>query len=390
MLVASIESLAQSEDETEFEWSKYDAVKRSKIDRALESADTDTCRRVREAMLEIEKPGAGRKFREFCKANLLPTFFREEADGVESPLSKPDLEQLLREAYSIRSNYIHRLNELPDLLKLGAVSGEWVRTSRKTQLTIRGLARLARHLILGYVDGYPKKEKELYNYARERYGIVHVELASEYWIGNSNDLKLSDGVRRLEGFLTQLSAYLSNVENASLTDLRSMLLNVEPLMEQGTQEKRRAFLALYLLFNVHVTSDQRMENLQEVESKYLADTEVPSVEMLLVYMLVQQEPDWTLSDFEQIIETYFAERNTNSGLRLPRTFEAGVLVYIAEQYRRAGDIEHVKEKIANAIECHPGHESLHQLENSVSLDTPIEWREMVFPQPSSLGARENL
>lgn len=99
LLVASIESLAQSEDEIELEWSEYDAAKRSKMDRALEGADTDTCRRVREAVLEIEKPGAARKFREFCKANLQPTFFRGEADGVESPLSKPDLEQLLREAY---------------------------------------------------------------------------------------------------------------------------------------------------------------------------------------------------------------------------------------------------------------------------------------------------
>ncbi len=278
---------------------------------------------------------------------------------------------------------------MPELLKLGTISGETVRSSHRAQLTIRGLARLARHLILGYVVGHPKKEKEPYNYGRERYGIVHVELAPEYWIGNSNDLKFSDGVSRLEGFLTQLSACLSNVEDASLTDIRSMLLNVERLMEQGTQEKRLAFLALYLLFNVHVTSDQRMENLQKVETKYSADTDVPSVEFLLVYMLVQQDPGWTLPDYEQLIETYYAKRNTSSGLRLPRTFEAGVLLYIAEQYRCAGDIERLKENIQNAIECHPGHEPLQQLEDSVNIDTPIEWREVVFPQPSSLDTEED-
>ena len=231
LLVASIESLAASFDQFDPVWEDYDEAKRAKVDRALADADLNTARKVREVLLEMDKTALGRRFREFAKAHLQPSFFREEVDGVEGPVSRADLDQALRAAYQLRSGYIHQLRELPRALAVATlVRGETIRTEGATQFTFRGLARFARHVILKFVRDQPKLDKEPYPYQSERHGIVQLPLASHYWVGRSDNVKLSSGIKRLQGFLDQLSSLFSKEKGAAITDLRPMLTKVEQLL----------------------------------------------------------------------------------------------------------------------------------------------------------------
>lgn len=257
LLVASIESLAQQFDRFEPEWTDYDEAKRRKIDEALVGACDHTGDRVRRALLEIEKSAAGRRFREFAKAKVHRSFYRKEADGIQGPVSQADLDQLLREAYALRSGYIHGLRELPRALAVAALPGETTRVDGRVHFTFRGLARLARHVILGFVREGPKLAKEPYDYRLERHGIVQMSLAPKYWVGATEGITLDSGVKRLEGYLMQLSSCFGGDEDAAITDLRPVLSKAEPLMKSGTEKARRPFLALYLLFNAFVSDEQR-------------------------------------------------------------------------------------------------------------------------------------
>ena len=379
LLVASIESLAQSFDRFEPEWTDYDEAKRAKIDKALLGACDQTGDRVRRALLEIEKSAAGRRFREFAKANVHRSFFREEADGIQGPVSQADLDQLLREAYALRSGYIHRLRELPRALAVAALPGETTRVDGRMQFTFRGLERLARHVILGFVREGPKLEREQYDYRAERYGIVQMSLAPQYWVGDTKGITLASGVRRLEGFLMQLSSYFSNEEDAVITDLQPMLSKVEPLMKSGTESARRPFLALYYLFNALVSDDRRMPNVAEIEHRFGDELDKPSLESMLVYLILRISTDWRPSDYERILDGYFEQRTRRNGLRLPRAFEAGILLHAAEQYRLDGDIGTAGTLVSRATECHPGHKPLRQIEENVGSNTRIDWFEAVFP-----------
>ena len=308
LLVASIESLAQSFDRFEPKWTDYDDVKKAKIDNALVGASDPIANRVRRALLETEKLAAGRRFREFAKARVRGSFFREEADGIQNPVSQADLNQLLREAYALRSGYIHRLCELPRALTVAALPGEATRVDGRMLFAFRGLARLARHIILGFVREEPKRQKERYDYRAERYGIVQMSLAPQYWVGNPQGITLALGIKRLEGFLTQLSAYLGNEEAAVITDLRPMLWKVEPLMDSGTERDRRPFLTLYRLFNALAPDDQRMPNVADIERRFGDELNKPSLESMLVCLILGVSPNWQLADFECIVDGYFEQR----------------------------------------------------------------------------------
>ena len=380
LFVASIESLAQSFDQFEPVWGDYDEAKRAKIDRALADADENTARNVREVLLEIDKSAMGRRFREFAKTHLQPSFFRQQADGVEGPISRADLDQALRAAYQLRSGYIHRLRELPRALTVGPlVSGETIRTDGTTQFTFRGLARLARHVILGFVRDQPKLGHEPYDYQLERHGIVQLRLAPHYWVGRTEGVNLSSGIKRLQGFLDQLSSHLSNEKDAVITDLQPVLAKAEQLMASGEEKSRRPFLALYILFNALVGHDQRMANAGEIERKFGGDLQKPSVEVMLVYLILRASPDWRLSDYQSVIDQYFNQRNNRNGLRLPRTFEAGILLHTAEQYRLEGENSRAREMLSKATECHPGHKPLRETEENFVPDGAIDWFEIVFP-----------
>ncbi len=387
LFVASIESLAQSFDRIEPVWPDYDEVKRAKIDRALADADKNTALKVRAVLLEVDKTAIGRKFREFAKMHLQPAFFREEAEGVESPISRADLDQALRAAYQIRSDYIHRLRELPRMLAAGGLTrGEAIRAEGRTQLTFRGLARLARHIILGFVRDQPKLNHESYDYHLERHGIVTVEFAPHYWVARTEGLRLSAGIKRLEGFLEQLSSHFSNEKDAVVTDLRPVLTKAEQLMASGNEENRRPFLALYILFNAHMSRDQRLPNAEEIERTFGEDLQTPSIESLLVHMILRARPNWTLADYQRIIDRYFDQRNNSNGLRLPRTFEASILLNAAEHCRLTAEYGRAQEMLSKATECHPGHKPLQVFENDLHPDQTIDWLKIVFSRSNDEDA----
>ena len=99
-----------------------------------------------------------------------------------------------------------------------------------------------------FIRRQPKVEKEKYDYRDERYGIVNVTLASQYWIGRPDSLRLDSGTKRLQGFLEQVSSCFKKNKGAAITDLRPMLQRAEKLFVSTNPKRRRPMLALYFLF----------------------------------------------------------------------------------------------------------------------------------------------
>ena len=379
LLVASIESLAQDFDDFQPQWENYEDAKRRKIDAALQAADEHTARDVRSALLEIEHVSLARRFREFSLAHVKKSYFRHETEGVHEPASRDDLEEALQQAYRMRSRYLHGLQEMPRLLGVNAIRWDTIRIDGKTLLTFQGITRLARHVILEFVARQPKVAKESYDYRLERDGIVQVQIDPKYWIGDTKSLQLSDGNKRLEGFLNQVSSYFRGVENATVTDLRPALLKAEKIFSSSSEKKRRPFLALYVLFNEFQSDDKRTPRFQKTKGQYAGELAKPSIEGMVVHLVLQIPPDWSISEYRRAYKAYFHQRNTKMGLRLPRTFEAGISLELAELYRAAGESGEARALLARATESYPGHKPLQDMEQSFDLERTIKWFEIVFP-----------
>ena len=384
LLVVSMESLAQDFDDFDPRWEDYDQRKRTCIDAALTGADEDVAARVRTALLEMEHVALGRRFRAFVLDHLQPSYFRGEARDLVNPMTRADLDAALRQAYRLRSQYIHELKELPAILK---IPGQRDTTSlgHEVVLTFQGLARLAHHVISTFIERRPKVHREEYDYSGERAGILQVQMAPQYWIGDVAGLDPHSGPERLEGFLKQVAACLSQEPGATVTDLRKALTQVEGMLPEMSTDQRRPFIALYVLFNQLTLRNDKMPNYEDIVDQYRHELVDPSVESLLTFLLLGTDLEWTQVQRRDIHDAYFRQRGHRNGLRVRPILEAGLCLDLAERYRQEGDVAQALDLICSAVENHPGHAALIELERErerdFDLDGAINWRDVAAPSP---------
>lgn len=379
LLVASIESLAQDFDGYRASWNDYDQRKRNLIDNALTDADDTVSESVREAILNIEHTSLGRRFRDFSLQHINPEFYREEAIESISPISRFDLEKALKNSYQARSQYIHNLRKLPDLLTTHNSHSETCRIRNETWLTIQGLSRLARHVIKNFIISQNTVDSEEYDYSLERAGVIQVPLAPQYWVGKTVIYEGS-GSRKLEGFLSQYSNYLENKPNAAITNLTDLLSEVESKIHELKKHDKLPYIALYLLFNGAIPETQQMKNIDNFRSIYEKELTRATPEALLLNLLFNIEPPWDTSTHYDCLINYFKNRDNKFKFRAPKIIEAGMALQLAERYRSVKEHHRAIELIAIAVENYPDHEILRQFEVNFNINnTSIDWAEILLP-----------
>ncbi len=380
LLVASVESLAQDFDGHESDWDSFDERKRKAIDMALSGADAATVQRVREALLKVEHVALARRFREFVAAHTPPTYFRQVSDLAGGPLlGRSDLAEALGTAYQSRSKYVHQLRRLPDIVALGHGYGETAIDGRTTHLTLQGLSRLMRSVIIEFVMRQPTIGREPYDYRLERSGVVQVRMDPRYWVGQTEGDVATAGRDKLEGFLQQLASCLLHEPGAILTDLNPVLTAVSESVPRLKKQFRLPYLTLYALFNKHVMKQDTVEVPKAIETLIQEELAAPSSEALVTYALLGQSVLWTLEEHREAVNTYMRRRAAADRLRFPRLFETAILLELAERLRLAGDMESCRAVVALAVENHPGHAGLLEAETKLQSEIPIRWRDVMLP-----------
>ena len=384
LLVMSVELLAQHFDGHVAEWSDYEHRKRERIDAALEGAPDDVSDRVRMAVLANEHIAAARRFRDFALTHIAPSFFREEAAQTVGPISRDDLTVALQQAYAIRSRYVHTLEEVPSSLTVGSMP-ELVDAGDRPALSVAGLARVARHIIIQFVTRGPFLEREEFDYRRSFPNIVSVRLAPEYWIANTGGFTYKHGPQKLSAFIGQItSAVLLRIPNANITDVRPVLELVEKIVP-GLQDfrQRLPLLTLYFLFHRTAGKDFYCKQWPELIDKYKSDFDQPSMESFVAHLYSDQPVEWTLEQFEAVRRDYFKNRRRTDRTDVGRLLEAAYLLYSAEMHRKAGDGTRARELVALAVDAYPGHTALRAFEAAFTDDPlpKIEWQKILLPPP---------
>ena len=322
LLVASVESLAQDFDGHENDWDSYDERKRKAVDAALSGVDEAIAQRVRNALLSGEHTALARRFKEFVVAHTSPAYFRHVTDTDDTYLGRSDLAAVLRTAYQSRSKYVHQLRRLPDLVVLGYSHGEISIVDRTAHLTLQGLSRLMRNVIIEFVMHQPTVPHEPYDYQLERSGVIRMRMAPQYWIGRAEGDISSPGRDRLEGFLEQLEPCLLRKPDAAVTDLRAVLAVASERVPNLEKRLRLPYLALHALFNMHMVDQDRATTPAAIETLMQQELGEPSSEALITYALAEQIVDWPLNIHQETLDAYFRQRAAKNGLRFPRLFEA--------------------------------------------------------------------
>lgn len=379
LLVASVESLAQDFDGHQSDWESLDGRKRKAIDGALVGVEPIVAQRVRDALLAVEHTALARRFREFATDHIKPEYFRPPACPEGQGLGRSDLKEALGLAYQSRSKYVHQLKRLPQMIALSHQFGETAIEDRATHLTLQGLARLMRSVIIEFVARQPVVDHEPYDYTLELSGVVQVRMAAQYWVGRTEgDISLL-GRNKLEGFLEQLASCLLKEPGATVTDLRPVLALAIDFVPRLERRYRLPYLALLAAFNGYVPESERASVPEDIEALIDKDLTEASLEALLVHTLFDHPSPWSVEEHKELVESYLRQRGAKSGLRFPIVFEAAAILNLAEQYRASGSMERCRQVIALAVENHPGHARLLDFEKGFEMDAPIRWHGILLP-----------
>ena len=214
-------------------------------------------------------------------------------------------------------------------------------------------------------------------------------MAAQFWVGNTNGDMPNAGRDKLEGFLEQLAPCLLHEQGAVLTDLRPVLTAATEFVPEIKTNMRLPYLALHELFNTFVSAENRAPMPAVIEELIRKDFAKPSSEALITYAIAGQVVGWPLEVHREALDTYFKRRGKPSGLRFPRLFEAAVSLDLAERYRLAGDMDNCRFMVALAVESHPGHQRLLQLETELDPQVPIQGSNILLPPPETDAVAES-
>lgn len=377
LFVASIESLAQDFDGHQSTWADYDQNKRARIDTELQSLDSDTAHKIRVAILDTEHTALSRRFKEFALNHVTQSFYRDEVSDIGRPIAYHDLKQALQNAYQARSQYIHKIKQLPKLLTFPMSHNEISVIDRSTWFTLQGISRLARHIITEFIFRQSTVDTEAYNYSMELAGIVQVPLDYQYWI-HQPDKSSEAGFKKLEGFLHQLSYCYLRLPDAKLTDLSGVLIDAEKSMGSLKKDARLPYLALIGLYRKIVSNSATIPSPRE---SYLKELDAPSTSSLICHLLLSKEPQWDIPTHKAVIETYFSSRHTKNSFHAPRLFESAMYLDLAERYRAFGDIDNAVLCVTLAVNSFPESQALRNFEICFSDNhRVIKWKEILLPK----------
>lgn len=381
LLVASIESLAQDFDGFQSTWTDYDQKKRRHIDEALNDADEILTEKIRNAILLNEHISLGKRFKEFSIGHINPQYYREEAEQEINPISRFDLPVALNNAYLARSKYIHNLQKLPKQLHIPAAEySETCRIDNKTWFTLQGLSRLARHVITEFIMRQTTVEKESYDYFLERSNVMMVNFPPNYWLCVV-DFRQGSGVKKLEGFLSQIANNFERIPNAVVSDLTELLKELETKIVCLKKEDKEAYLALYIIHNLFFEKSMRLKNADNFINKHEHHFFKPCAAALITNYLFYLTPKWSLEEHYDCLIKYFKERDNKFRFRCPKIFESGMILQLAERYRKSGNDIKANDLIGMAVENYPNHLALRQFEKDCKLKVQnINFHEILLPK----------
>lgn len=184
MIVYALESLSQRHDGYVPVWGDFDGDMKSKIDKQLSLMPIDISDAVRNILIDGKQFKLRKRFEAFIENNLGFEFYRKNLGGSNRTLRRIHLKRCLKNLYELRSGYVHELRPLDVMLSSpGQASSDYLIRFGEPYLTYTGLLRLAREVLLNFVDE-PEAEIEKINWSTEISGSLLVEIGGREWISD--------------------------------------------------------------------------------------------------------------------------------------------------------------------------------------------------------------
>lgn len=374
ILVYCLESLSQQFDTYSPTWIDYDETIRKQIDKELADIDQDRAGRIRAILTKEKHLKLSKRFVDFVTSHIKPVFFVADAMNRERPLRQSELIQALKNAYKLRSSYVHNLEPLRKHLSVPQLaSAEVIVWEHEPYLTYAGLFRLTQHVTRTFIYSQPVLKQETFAWYKDLPGTFQIEAAPQYWIHKSEALTGKNAVSYLSGVLSHMTDQL-NQSTGRFTDLRSLVSHALKLMPQATLPQRRVLLAICYLWHTFITPAQRVVGTDQALTKYARDTDECSIELMAPFVLAGygDSLSWTLKDLLAAFEKWDEKRFKPSALQLPLGLELAIVGTLANRAREQGDVDVSRALLQRALKDAAGIPAFQQaLSCAIVANTPV-------------------
>ena len=156
LLVFVIEALANDAEDYKATWEDFRGQQRQEFDLLLEdervlSIESSWIEDLRNSIVNVLHPGATRRFTQFAINHIPDDFYHSSNNTSKRPLRRSRTRQAIQNAYVLRSSFSHALTPLTTFLIRESYRAEEVNQGSQTYLTLRGLFRLVRSVILVFI-----------------------------------------------------------------------------------------------------------------------------------------------------------------------------------------------------------------------------------------------
>lgn len=344
LLVYSLESLGGSFDEFTIAWDDYDPPIRDKLDKYLrkDSIDERISNDIRNILLQATNLRLAKRFVEFATKHVSDSFFTDEATDTRSAVRRSELEEVLKNAYHMRSRFVHELRPIQEHLKIPDIAqGEVFPWENKPYLTFRGLVRVVHHVTSNFIQKQECVESEDYDWRSELPGVILMEVAPEYWIWQTKGFEPSQATGRFSGFLSHIQQAI--LSNGSLADLRKLFEKFESVIPTAKKKDRIPMLAMYYLYHFYVVQEARRPDHEKFLKQYEDVFDECSIEMMIVHLLSNQKWPWDVEKCVSHYRKYRKKTFSKNTLSIPSLMELCLIVQIANMYLKTGEIDKYEE-----------------------------------------------
>jgi hypothetical protein len=355
MLVYSLESLCQTFDEFTPTWEHYDEKVRKELDQVLVDIPADKASAIRETLLKSSFLRLRRRFLGFASKYIKPSFYIEEAAGRQHAVKQSQLERSLGNAYDMRSGYVHEL--LPILKQLRhphIANGDIFPWENEPYLTYSGLLRVVHHVIDSFITAQPVVATEDYNWLESVPGLMEFQLAPEYWIGIADKFTPAQARPKLSGLLAIIQRMYASPERVGI-QFSPLVKKLASVLGQGGEVERSATLALYTLILHFFPQDEVPGRIEEVKKKYEGIFRRCCVEMMLVWMMTENDGwPWNADESAAAVEGYFKTKFQKTAISVPNLLELCLYAEVANRYLAVGNMDGYEKWVQIALVESPG------------------------------------
>ncbi|WP_068396421.1 hypothetical protein [Kribbia dieselivorans] len=370
--VAALETLSAGFNVARPTWDRLDPRKRRILDPVLNSLTPTDAARTRAAILESERAGIKNRYVEFVLDHVRPSYYREEATGLNRPAQQPSLRQVVAKAYDARSKNLHELRELSTGTWLLVGSAETVTPPGETlMLTHEGLNRLARHVVRTYVQRGSTERDTDYKWRDHLPNVIQVQLSPEFYLGHADAMHPRTAATRAGEFLSHAIEAISGRGEFTI-DMRPALTRIEKLLAtQRSPSVREPMLAVYLLWHLLLPPEVHQPDPGATLDVARDELHRPSLYSFAVALLLDLKPSWDVDQWCELAEQRYEELHSRRPVEFPARFDSALWLYVAEVLQREGARHAAQAALARAIECTPGHEELLSLERQAATGDTI-------------------